>query len=83
MTDRRFQAGDAETKGPGGHLEAFFPFTEAVKLEKGNANLRPPSETKKPFQDMVATVTVEGFDQCVGDGMQMRSRRGDGKSSRK
>jgi hypothetical protein len=41
------------------HLEAFLPFTEAVKLEKGNANLRPPSERKKPFQDMVATVQDE------------------------
>jgi NTP pyrophosphatase (non-canonical NTP hydrolase) len=38
------------------HLEAFLPFTEAVKLEKGNANLRPPSERKKPFQDMILTV---------------------------
>src|SRR5271163_3866533 len=38
------------------HLEAFLPFTEAVKLEKGNANVRPPSERKKPFEDMVATV---------------------------
>jgi hypothetical protein len=38
------------------HLEAFLPFTEAVKLEKGNANLRPPSEKKKPFQDMIETV---------------------------
>lgn len=38
------------------HLEAFLPFTEAVKLEKGNANLRPPSERKKPFQDMITTV---------------------------
>jgi len=27
-----------------------------VKLEKGNANLRPPSEKKKPFQEMIATV---------------------------
>jgi hypothetical protein len=38
------------------HLEVFLPFSEAVKLEKGNANLRPPSEKKKPFQDMVETV---------------------------
>src|SRR5690348_8352789 len=38
------------------HLETFLPFTEAVKLEKGNANLRPPSERKKPFQDMIETV---------------------------
>jgi AIPR protein len=38
------------------HLEAFLPFSEAVKLEKGNANLRPPSEKKKPFQEMIVTV---------------------------
>lgn len=38
------------------HLEAYLPFTEAVKLEKGNANVRPPSERKKPFEDMVVTV---------------------------
>jgi AIPR protein len=38
------------------HLEAFLPFSEAVKLEKGNANLRPPSEKKKPFQEMLITV---------------------------
>ena len=44
------------TSGSLFHLEAFLPFTEAAKLEKGNANLRPPSERKKPFQDMIATV---------------------------
>ncbi len=38
------------------HSEVFLPFSEAVKLEKGNANLRPPSEKKKPFRDMVDTV---------------------------
>lgn len=38
------------------HLEAFLPFVEAVKLEKGNANLRPPSEKKKPFVEMLETV---------------------------
>lgn len=38
------------------HLETFLPFTEAVKLEKGNANVRPPSERKKPFEDMLDTV---------------------------
>lgn len=38
------------------HLEVFLPFTEAVKLQKGNANLRPPSERKKPFQAMMETV---------------------------
>jgi AIPR protein len=38
------------------HSEVFLPFSEAVKLEKGNANLRPPSEKKKPFRDMLETV---------------------------
>lgn len=38
------------------HLEVFLPFSEAIKLEKGNANLRPPSEKRKPFQDMIETV---------------------------
>lgn len=38
------------------HLEVFLPFSQAVRLEKGNANLRPPSERKKPFQDMLETV---------------------------
>lgn len=38
------------------HLEAFLAFTEAVKIEKGNANVRPPSEKKKPFRDMLDTV---------------------------
>lgn len=38
------------------HLEAFLPFSEAVKLEPGNANVRPFSEHKKPFRDMIHTV---------------------------
>jgi AIPR protein len=38
------------------HLEAFLPFSEAEKLDRGNANLRPPSEKKKPFKDMLETV---------------------------
>jgi hypothetical protein len=38
------------------HLEAFLPFSEAVKLEPGNANVRPFSEQKKPFRDMIDTV---------------------------
>jgi AIPR protein len=41
------------------HLEAYLPFTEAVKLDKGNANVRPPSERKKPFEDMVKTVEID------------------------
>src|ERR1700733_2995777 len=38
------------------HMETLFPFSEAVKLERGNANVRPPSEAKKPFKDMIETV---------------------------
>jgi AIPR protein len=38
------------------HLETWLPFSEAVKLERGNANVRPASERKKPFRDMVETV---------------------------
>jgi hypothetical protein len=38
------------------HLEAWLPFSEAAKLDRGNANVRPASERKKPFRDMVSTV---------------------------
>src|SRR5437867_11804338 len=38
------------------HMEALLPFTEAVKLERGNANVRPPSEKKPPFKAMMETV---------------------------
>ena len=38
------------------HLETWLPFSEAAKLDKGNANVRPASERKKPFKDMVETV---------------------------
>jgi hypothetical protein len=38
------------------HLETWLPFSEAAKLERGNANVRPASERKKPFRDMVSTV---------------------------
>ena len=37
------------------HFEAFLPFSEATKLERGDANVRPPSEKKKPFKDMIAS----------------------------
>jgi len=40
------------------HSEAFLPFSEAVKIDKGNANVRPPSENKKPFRDMLETVEM-------------------------
>jgi AIPR protein len=38
------------------HLEAWLPFSEAAKLDRGNANVRPASEKKKPFRDMMETV---------------------------
>lgn len=38
------------------HLETWLPFSEAVKLEHGNANVRPASERKKPYKDMLDTV---------------------------
>ena len=40
------------------HLETWLPFSEAVKLERGNANVRPASERKKPFRDMMETVEI-------------------------
>ena len=47
---------DPQKEGTLFHLEAWLPFSEAVKLDRGNANVRPPSETKKPFRDMMGTV---------------------------
>jgi len=41
------------------HLEAWLPFTEAAKLDRGNANVRPSSERKKPFKDMKETVETD------------------------
>ena len=38
------------------HLETWLLFSEAAKLQKGNANVRPASESRKPFKDMVSTV---------------------------
>lgn len=38
------------------HLETWLPFSEAAKLDRGNANVRPASESKKPFREMVKTV---------------------------
>src|SRR5579875_3889491 len=38
------------------HLEAFLSFTEAVKLDRGNANLRPPSKRKPAYKAMIETV---------------------------
>jgi hypothetical protein len=38
------------------HIEALLSFTEAAKLVRGNANVRPPSENRKPFKAMLNTV---------------------------
>ena len=38
------------------HMEVLLPFTEAQKLDPGNANVRPFSEQKKPFKEMLTTV---------------------------
>ena len=38
------------------HMEVLLPFSEAQKLDPGNANVRPFSEQKKPFKEMVTTV---------------------------
>jgi AIPR protein len=37
------------------HFETYLPFTEAVKLERGNANVRPPKENH-PFKEMIESV---------------------------
>jgi AIPR protein len=38
------------------HLEAFLPFRQAAKLERGNANVRPPNRSKPAYRDMLETV---------------------------
>jgi hypothetical protein len=38
------------------HMEAMLPFSKAAKLDRGNANVRPFNELKKPFKEMLATV---------------------------
>jgi len=37
------------------HFETYLPFSEAVKLERGNANVRPPKENH-PLREMIKTV---------------------------
>jgi hypothetical protein len=37
------------------HLEAFVAFSEAVKLQPGNANVRPPNTKKQAYRDMIDT----------------------------
>jgi hypothetical protein len=43
---------------PGGrfHMEVYLAFSEAALLDRGNANVRPPSTRKKPYRDMLDTV---------------------------
>jgi hypothetical protein len=38
------------------HMEVLLPFSEAHKLDPGNANVRPFSEQKRPFKEMLLTV---------------------------
>src|ERR1700761_24154 len=38
------------------HLETFLSFEEVAKLKRGNANVRPPEQKKKPFKAMLQTV---------------------------
>lgn len=37
------------------HFETYLPFSEAVKLERGNANVRPPKDNH-PFKEMMKSV---------------------------
>jgi hypothetical protein len=38
------------------HFEAILPFSEVVKLDRGNANVRPPNRSKPAYRDMLETV---------------------------
>lgn len=38
------------------HLETLLPFSEVNKLVSGNANVRAPKESSKPFKSMIETV---------------------------
>lgn len=37
------------------HFETYLPFSEAVKLERGNANVRPPKDNH-PYKEMMSSV---------------------------
>src|SRR5260370_39461424 len=37
-------------------LETLLPFSEVNKLVNGNANVRKPKESSKPYKNMIATV---------------------------
>ena len=47
------------------HMEALLPFSEAVKLPIGNANVRTFSESKKPFKDMLETVHEAPYEDDI------------------
>jgi hypothetical protein len=38
------------------HLETLLPFSEVNKLVSGNANVRAPKESSKPFKNMIESV---------------------------
>lgn len=38
------------------HLETLLPFSEVNKLVSGNANVRKPKESSKPYKRMIETV---------------------------
>jgi hypothetical protein len=38
------------------HMEAILPFHEVAKLERGNANVRPPDQRKPAYRAMLDTV---------------------------
>src|ERR1039458_1234157 len=38
------------------HLETLLPFSEVNKLVSGNANVRKPKESSKPYKEMIKTV---------------------------
>jgi hypothetical protein len=42
-------------------IQAYLPFSEASKLERGNANVRPPAE-KHPFKAMEETLQTKPMD---------------------
>jgi hypothetical protein len=39
-----------------GHAETYLPFYEINKLKRGNANVRPPEEKRRPYQAMLKSV---------------------------
>jgi len=41
------------------HAEACLPFYEITKLKRGNANVRPPEQKRRPYQAMLKTVEKE------------------------